>query len=306
MANKKKDKKRKQRKARKSKLPSSVEALLGYLGGGGPGPAPQGDTKVRERAGVDSYDTLHQIIKSQQMMSANYMQNLQQVAFKTEFNNKLDEQGVQSRKALDETKEEMRKKQAQAEEVFAQKQEASEKVLAEAVKRGYNFKTPEEKLIEIGGQLKHMLKTPEESRNEVWTAKQKQLMAKADKYKAVDQFNKEYLQPVIANASADVGLPPVPAVRVASLRSSAVAGGGVVAKQQKPIAEPAPAASARHLPATKDLLIGLDVGGGGKTLAPTSADALKAGASTMISADQTSSSLTPAVIPSAKGGKGKT
>ena len=43
MANKekkRKDKKRRQRRERKSKLPSSVEALLGYLGGGGPSPAP--------------------------------------------------------------------------------------------------------------------------------------------------------------------------------------------------------------------------------------------------------------------------
>lgn len=111
MANKdkkRKDKKRKQRRERKSKLPSSVEALLGYLGGGGPGPALQGDTKPRERAGVDAYDTLHQIIKSQQLMSANYMANLERMAFQKDITNQLKKQGEESMKALEETKKEVK------------------------------------------------------------------------------------------------------------------------------------------------------------------------------------------------------
>lgn len=105
---KRKDKKRKQRRERKSKLPSSVEALLGYLGGGGPGPALQGDTKPRERAGVDAYDTLHQIIKSQQLMSANYMANLERMAFQKDITNQLKKQGEESMKALEETKKEVK------------------------------------------------------------------------------------------------------------------------------------------------------------------------------------------------------
>lgn len=111
MANKekkRKDKKRRQRRERKSKLPSSVEALLGYLGGGGPGPAIQGDTKPRERAGVDAYDTLHQIIKSQQMQNANYMANLERMAFQKDITNQLKKQGEESMKALEETKAEVR------------------------------------------------------------------------------------------------------------------------------------------------------------------------------------------------------
>jgi hypothetical protein len=111
MANKdkkRKDKKRKQRRERKSKLPSSVEALLGYLGGGGPGPAIQGDTKPRERAGVDAYDTLHQIIKSQQLMSANYMANLERMAFQKNITDQLKKQGEENVKALEETKAEVR------------------------------------------------------------------------------------------------------------------------------------------------------------------------------------------------------
>ena len=105
----KKDKKKETRKraTKRGVLPSSVQALLGYLGGGGPGPAPQGDTK-RERAGVDAYDTLHQIIKSQQMMSANYMANLERMAFKNEISDQLKKQGEESKKVLEETKAEVR------------------------------------------------------------------------------------------------------------------------------------------------------------------------------------------------------
>ena len=105
---KRKDKKRRQRtREKKGVLPSSVQALLGYLGGGGPGPATQGDTKPRERAGVDAYDTLHQIIKSQQMMSANYMGNLERMAFKTEITTQLKQQGEESKKVLEDTKAEV-------------------------------------------------------------------------------------------------------------------------------------------------------------------------------------------------------
>jgi hypothetical protein len=106
---KQKDKKLKKRRERKGKLPSSVEALLGYLGGGGPGPASQGNTKVRERAGVDAYDTLHQIIKSQQLMSANYMANLERMAFKTEITEQLKKQGEEGKKVLEDTKAEVRR-----------------------------------------------------------------------------------------------------------------------------------------------------------------------------------------------------
>lgn len=98
----KKDKKRKQKKVRGKRgvLPSSVQALLGYLGSGGPAPALQGDTKLRERAGIDAYDTLHQIIKSQQMMSANYMANLERMAFKNEITDQLKKQGEESKKEV--------------------------------------------------------------------------------------------------------------------------------------------------------------------------------------------------------------
>lgn len=107
----KKDKKRRQKKraGKRGVLPSSVQALLGYLGSGGPAPAPQGDTKIRERAGVDAYDTLHQIIKSQQLMSANYMANLERLAFQKDITEQLKKQGEESKKVLEETKQEVEK-----------------------------------------------------------------------------------------------------------------------------------------------------------------------------------------------------
>jgi hypothetical protein len=107
----KKDKKRKQKKraGKRGVLPSSVQALLGYFSAGGPSPAPQGDTKIRERAGVDAYDTLHQIIKSQQLMSANYVANLERMAFKNEITDQLKKQGEESKKVLEETKQEVEK-----------------------------------------------------------------------------------------------------------------------------------------------------------------------------------------------------
>jgi hypothetical protein len=132
MANKekkRKDKKRRQRRERKGKLPSSVEALLGYLGGGGPSPAQQGDTKPRERAGVDAYDTLHQIIKSQQMMSANYMANLERMAFKTEIQKELKQQGDESKRALEQTREEVGKAvETAVERVGRRKKTEAEKI----------------------------------------------------------------------------------------------------------------------------------------------------------------------------------
>jgi hypothetical protein len=127
---KKSDKKKKQRRERKGKLPSSVEALLGYLGGGGPTPAPQSDMKGKERAGYDAYDTLHSIIKSQQIQSAGYMANLEKMAFRTEISEQLKKQGQENQQALADTKKDVvnvvetavgRRKRTEAEKI-AEKQ----------------------------------------------------------------------------------------------------------------------------------------------------------------------------------------
>jgi hypothetical protein len=131
MANKdkkKRDKKRRQRRERKGKLPSSVEALLGYLGGGGPTPAPQSEMKGRERAGYDAYDTLHSIIKAQQIQSAGYMANLEKIAFKTEMQTEIQKELKQQG---DETKKEVGRAIETAVEKVGRKKRTEEEKIAE-------------------------------------------------------------------------------------------------------------------------------------------------------------------------------
>ena len=131
---KKSDRKKKQRRERKGKLPSSVEALLGYLGGGGPTPAPQSDMKGKERAGYDAYDTLHSIIKSQQIQSAGYMANLEKIAFRTEIGEQLKKQGQENQQALANVVENV------------------------AEKIGRKKRTEEEKIAERQGQIAYQLR----------------------------------------------------------------------------------------------------------------------------------------------------
>ncbi len=129
---KRRDKKRRQRRERKGKLPSSVEALLGYLGGGGPTPAPQSEMKGKERAGYDAYDTLHSIIKAQQIQSAGYMANLEKMAFRTEMQKELKQQGAEN---------------------LAQVGIAVEKAVEAVEKGGRKKRTEEEKIAERQSQI---------------------------------------------------------------------------------------------------------------------------------------------------------
>lgn len=195
MANKekkRKDKKRRQRRERKSKLPSSVEALLGYLGGGGPTPAPQGDTKPRERAGVDAYDTLHQIIKSQQMQSANYMANLERMAFKTEITNQLKQQGEESKKVLEETKAEV------------------------AQVRQYTRKSTEEQLDKINSKIAYQMRLRAGANQE------KLAQLEADKRRLEGIIS--YQNPTLAQPNPQAGLPS--AVGMAPIQTAATVRAG--------------------------------------------------------------------------------
>jgi hypothetical protein len=125
------DKKRKNKKQRrknvegsskKGKLPSSVQALLGYLGGGGPTPMYQQPVNVqRERAGVDSVETLSQIIRQQNLMNASYMQNMERLAFKNEIQDQLKKQGEEQKKEIKEAREEQKQ---EISKVVVQTQEA--------------------------------------------------------------------------------------------------------------------------------------------------------------------------------------
>ena len=131
---KRKDKKRRQRaREKRGTLPTSVQALLGYLGNGGPMPAPQTDVKVRERAGVDNIDTLSQIIRQQQVQSASYMQTLQNTALRNDVTNQLKEQST--------------KLEAQTSTQLRGVVEAVEETRAEVAKvRQYNYKSIDDKI----------------------------------------------------------------------------------------------------------------------------------------------------------------
>ena len=175
----KKDKKRRQKKrvGKRGVLPSSVQALLGYFSHGGPSPAPQGDTKPRERAGVDAYDTLHQIIKSQQLMSANYMANLERLAFKNEITDQLKKQGEESKKVLEETKQEVEK-----------------------TVRQYTKSSTEEKLQKTESKILHQMTLKGGPNPE----KMATLEADRSRYKGMLQFE--------SGMSASVALPKAPSV----------------------------------------------------------------------------------------------
>ena len=188
MANKekkRKDKKRRQRRERKSKLPSSVEALLGYLGKTETTISSQGGGKT-ERAGVDTYDTLHQIIKSQQMMSANYMTNLERMAFKTEITEQLKKQGEESKKTLE---------------------KASEATRAEVEKLARTYKSPEDKIAERQSQIEWHMKRGDKA-NQDLIAK---YTSDIQKYQGILEFRQSTMAPAVGaspflqNSSISVG-----------------------------------------------------------------------------------------------------
>lgn len=154
---KKKDKKRKQRKERKSKLPSSVEALLGYLGSGGPAPVYNQPIQAKERAGIDSIETLSQVIRQQSLMNASYMQNMERLAFRNEIETQLKKQSEKSQEEIEKAKKETESKIKEAK---------SEGV--ELLKRTYQRRSDEEKERELEKKLgRYELKGKAEKAREV-------------------------------------------------------------------------------------------------------------------------------------------
>ena len=137
MGDKKQKKNKKQRRnarskavdesSKRGKLPSSVQALLGYLGGGGPTPMYQQPVNLqKERAGVDSMETLSQIIRQQNMMNVSYMQNIEKLAFKNEMQEQLKKQGENQTKELKEAREEQKQ---EISKVVVQTQETTERTI---------------------------------------------------------------------------------------------------------------------------------------------------------------------------------
>jgi len=155
---KRKDKKSRQRaREKRGKLPPSVEALLQYLGGGGPAPAPQGDLKVKERAGVDNIDTLSQIIKQQQIQNASYMQNLQQMAWRTDVQQQLTKQ--------DEKLTKQKQENIQAFEDVQTNIIQETKATVDAAVRKYTFKPMDEKIEKVKKSILHEQRKKKEKPN---------------------------------------------------------------------------------------------------------------------------------------------
>ena len=136
MGDKKQKKNKKQRRNARSKavgeiskrgqLPSSVQALLGYLGGGGPTPMYQQPVNIqKERAGVDSMETLSQIIRQQNMMNMSYMQNMEKLAFKNEMQEQLKKQGEKNQEEIKQQSQEQKKEQAKANQALQETAEIS-------------------------------------------------------------------------------------------------------------------------------------------------------------------------------------
>jgi len=199
---KRKDKRRRQAREKRGTLPPSVQALLGYFGGGGPTPAPQSDVKVRERAGVDNIDTLSQIIRQQQVQSASYMQNLQNMAFKNDMTNQLKEQSTRLEQQTS----------TQIKGVV----DVVEKTRAEVEKvRQYNRQSSEEKIKKTEAQIAYQLKLKTGPNQD----KIAELQANLKRYKGLSDFenrNKElklpsYDPPSGAVSQKDMSLPKAPA-----------------------------------------------------------------------------------------------
>ena len=141
MGDKKQKKNKKQRRNARSKqetskrgqLPSSVQALLGYLGGGGPTPMYQQPINPqKERAGVDSIETLSQIIRQQNLMNVSYMQNMERLAFKNEIQDQLKKQGEEQKKEIKEAREEQKQ---EISKVVVQTQEATKEAIQATTER---------------------------------------------------------------------------------------------------------------------------------------------------------------------------
>jgi len=267
----KKDKKRRQKKraGKRGVLPSSVQALLGYLGSGGPAPAPQGDARIRERAGVDAYDTLHQIIKSQQLMSANYMANLERMAFKNEITDQLKKQGEESKKVLEETKQEVEK-----------------------TVRQYTKSSTEEKLQKTEAKILRQMSLKGGPNPE----KMASLEADRSRYKGMLQFE--------SGMSASVAIPKAPTVSaVGESFDPAPSGGGAVRMRVAP-AEVGGVAIDRKT--TIPSLPAQDPRAGGGGAGAEISQGLEAFRSGEYVASSGAGELSvPPVTPSSKGGRGR-
>lgn len=230
---KKRDKKRRERRQRKKgPAATAIDSVVGYLTRSETTMSLQGN-KPKERAGVDAYDTLHSIIKSQQMQSASYITNLERMAFKTEFKSEIGEQlkkqGRENLQALEETKKAV--------------DTAVEKV-------GRRKRTEEEKIAERQSQIAWQMRRGELGDKDLIAQYEKDIR----KYQSVVEMKQSFMAPAIGQ-SPITGFTPQ-------------AGGG----QGGASFAVAPAPSTTQMLSSKDPLQNLAVGGGAAAKKPSNTD----------------------------------
>lgn len=247
---KRKDKKSRQqaresRREKRGKLPPSVEALLQYLGGGGPAPAPQGDTKVRERAGVDNIDTLSQIIKQQQIQSASYMQNLQQMTFRTDIQQQLTTQDAK----LQKQKQDNIKAFEDVQTNIIQETKAT----VDAAVRQYTFKPMDEKIEKVKKSILYEQRKKKEKPNPEKLAKLDQELKRLEGLQQQEEVLgvSNYKPPLGAEASSQAVVATAPSMK---------AGGGVgVERPSATQAQPPKAYSFQETQSSTTLLNSVDI-----------------------------------------------
>ena len=189
------------------------------------------------------------------MQNANYMANLERMAFKTEITNQLKQQGEESKKALTEA-------------TIATKAEV------EKIARTYVKKSPEDKIAEYQSQIEWHMRRGDKGNAETIAAAEKGIK----KYQGILEFRQSSMAPA-------VGVAP-------SLLSPSVKAGGAAGGSKFSVS-PAQASS-QSLPST-DPMQGLALSGGSAPQALTATQEIAAGKALMTNpADQTSTSLTPA------------
>jgi hypothetical protein len=243
---KRKDKKSRQRaREKRGKLPPSVEALLQYLGGGGPAPAPQGDTKVRERAGVDNIDTLSQIIKQQQIQSASYMQNLQQMTFRTDIQQQLTTQDAK----LQKQKQDNIKAFEDVQTNIIQETKAT----VDAAVRQYTFKPMDAKIEKVKKSILFEQRKRKEKPNPEKLAKLNQDLLRLESLQQQEEVLgiSNYQPPLGAQTSSQVVIPTAQTIK---------AGGGIgVVQPSATQAQPPKAYSFQETQSSSTLLNSVDM-----------------------------------------------
>ena len=177
------------KEARRGVLPSSVQALLGYLGGGGPAPMQQYGIQPKERAGVDSMETLSNVFKQMSVMNTALMQSAM-------IKNDIAQIRGQVSNAEEKTQKDLKQNQDESNNA----KEESKRIL----------KTMEQKIAETERQIVYQLKLSQEKRK---PDRIQNLASKLKDYKQVRAFQQEGVSAIshlFRGEDTGVAMPPAP------------------------------------------------------------------------------------------------